>query len=122
MEEEKKRAKLQASSNASLEQRFSVESTGLLFSDRKSEIPFEKYKLVLLGDVGVGKTSIAYRCALLLLRFIFDEYSDKRESTFGATFLTKIVDRPKHCDKVRLQVWDTAGQERFRSLAPMYYK
>ena len=38
-----------------------MESIGLLFSERPSEIQLDKYKLVLLGDVGVGKTSIAYR-------------------------------------------------------------
>ena len=42
-------------------ERYSVESTGLLFSERPPDAPLDKYKLVLLGDVGVGKTSIAYR-------------------------------------------------------------
>jgi len=70
-------------------------------------------KIVLLGDSGVGKTSIA-------LRFVKEMFPENPNSTVGATFLTKriLVDNIK----IKLQIWDTAGQERFRSLAPMYYR
>lgn len=70
-------------------------------------------KIVLLGDSGVGKTSLAVRYA----RGIFTKTSNP---TIGASFLTKtiVVDNVK----IKQQIWDTAGQERFRSLAPMYYR
>jgi len=70
-------------------------------------------KMVLLGDVYVGKTSIAYR-------FVKNEFSENQESTVGAVFLTHAME----LDDVRMKfdIWDTAGQERYRALAPMYYK
>lgn len=66
-------------------------------------------KVVLLGDSGVGKSSIAER-------FINDKFLDYNEATIGASFLTKSL------DNIKFDVWDTAGQERYRSLAPMYYR
>jgi len=70
-------------------------------------------KIVLLGDTGVGKTSIA-------LRFTQDTFQVRTNPTIGASFLMKnMVFDDK---KIKLQIWDTAGQERFRSLAPMYYR
>lgn len=70
-------------------------------------------KVVLLGDTGVGKTSIA-------LRYCQNVFYSRLNPTIGASFLTKaiVVDGVK----IKLQIWDTAGQERFRSLAPMYYR
>eukprot|EP01094_Clydonella_sp_ATCC50884_P007937 TRINITY_DN1719_c0_g1_i1.p1 TRINITY_DN1719_c0_g1~~TRINITY_DN1719_c0_g1_i1.p1 ORF type:complete len:216 (-),score=45.82 TRINITY_DN1719_c0_g1_i1:218-865(-) len=70
-------------------------------------------KVVLLGDTGVGKTSIA-------LRYCQNVFYSRLNPTIGASFLTKaiVVDGIK----IKLQIWDTAGQERFRSLAPMYYR
>jgi len=70
-------------------------------------------KLVLLGDVYVGKTSIAYR-------FVKNEFSENQESTVGAVFMTHAIEL-SDC-MVKFDIWDTAGQERYRSLAPMYYK
>mmetsp|Transcript_11046 Transcript_11046/g.28389 ORF Transcript_11046/g.28389 Transcript_11046/m.28389 type:complete len:199 (-) Transcript_11046:226-822(-) len=68
-------------------------------------------KLVLLGDMGAGKSS-------LVLRFVKGQFTDYQESTIGAAFLTKTV--PEF--KVKFEIWDTAGQERYHSLAPMYYR
>lgn len=70
-------------------------------------------KLVLLGDSGVGKSSIVER-------FVRNEFNDTTESTIGAALLTQrmVLD-----DKtINFEIWDTAGQERYRSLAPMYYR
>ncbi|KAI8078759.1 ras family-domain-containing protein [Halteromyces radiatus] len=70
-------------------------------------------KLVLLGESAVGKSS-------LVLRFVNREYSENREPTIGAAFLTQkchLNDRT-----IKFEIWDTAGQERFHSLAPMYYR
>ncbi|KAJ3569354.1 hypothetical protein NP233_g5101 [Leucocoprinus birnbaumii] len=71
-------------------------------------------KIVVMGNSGVGKTS-------LLQRYTQNKFDPKNTtSTSGAFFVTKKV----HVNglKVRLQLWDTAGQERFRSMAPMYYR
>ncbi|KAI9307815.1 ras family-domain-containing protein [Cunninghamella echinulata] len=70
-------------------------------------------KLVLLGESAVGKSS-------LVLRFVNREFSENREPTIGAAFLTQkchLNDRT-----IKFEIWDTAGQERFHSLAPMYYR
>ncbi|KAK0067107.1 ras-related protein Rab-5C [Biomphalaria pfeifferi] len=71
------------------------------------------YRVVLLGDQGVGKSSIS-------LRFLRDEFHEHNAPTIGAAYLTQTL---KVGDKtVKLDLWDTAGQERFASLAPMYYR
>jgi Ras-related protein Rab-6A len=75
--------------------------------------PLAKYKLVFLGDQGVGKTSI-------ITRFMYDSFDRNYQATIGIDFLSKTMyleDRT-----VRLQLWDTAGQERFRSLIPSYIR
>lgn len=70
-------------------------------------------KLVLLGDVGAGKSS-------LVLRFVKGQFVEFQESTIGAAFFsqTLAVDDAT----VKFEIWDTAGQERYHSLAPMYYR
>lgn len=70
-------------------------------------------KLCLIGDSGVGKSSIVQR-------FVHDTFNVDSESTIGASFMTKtlLVDDNTY----KFQIWDTAGQERFRALAPMYYR
>ncbi|CAK5275796.1 unnamed protein product [Mycena citricolor] len=71
-------------------------------------------KIVVMGNSGVGKTS-------LLQRYTQNKFEPKNTtSTSGAFFVTKKVQ--VNGLKVRLQLWDTAGQERFRSMAPMYYR
>ena len=70
-------------------------------------------KLVLLGDAGVGKSSIAQR-------FVTDTFKPFNESTVGASFMSKIVKIDG--TSYKFMIWDTAGQEKYRSLAPMYYK
>ena len=72
------------------------------------------YKVVLLGESGVGKSSIAQR-------YTKNEYSEFQESTIGASFLTKTIEREDN-SRCRFEIWDTAGQERYHSLAPMYYR
>jgi len=71
-------------------------------------------KLVLLGDSGVGKSNI-------VLRLVKDQFSEGKEPTIGATFLTHEIVL-NDLTKVRLAIWDTAGQERFHSLGPIYYR
>jgi len=73
-----------------------------------------QFKLVLLGESAVGKSS-------LVLRFVKDQFDDYRESTIGAAFLTQTV-QLEDGSTVKFEIWDTAGQERYKSLAPMYYR
>ena len=73
----------------------------------------EVYKLVVLGDSGVGKSCI-------MSMYNKNYFNDFNESTIGAAFSTSIIEIKKR--KVKLEMWDTAGQERFKSLAPMYYR
>lgn len=73
-----------------------------------------EFKIVLLGDRGVGKTC-------LVLRFIEGLYNSRQQSTIGAFFLTKKI-VTNAGDACKIQIWDTAGQERFRAMAPMYYR
>ncbi|KAF8272983.1 GTP-binding protein RAB5 [Lactarius quietus] len=73
-----------------------------------------QFKLVLLGESAVGKSS-------LVLRFVKDQFDDYRESTIGAAFLTQTVNL-EDGTSVKFEIWDTAGQERYKSLAPMYYR
>ncbi|CAN6459704.1 unnamed protein product [Victoria cruziana] len=70
-------------------------------------------KLVLLGDMGTGKTS-------LVLRFVKGQFFDYQESTIGAAFFSQILSLNEAT--VKFDIWDTAGQERYHSLAPMYYR
>ncbi|XP_006454233.1 GTP-binding protein RAB5 [Agaricus bisporus var. bisporus H97] len=71
-----------------------------------------QFKLVLLGESAVGKSS-------LVLRFVKDQFDDYRESTIGAAFLTQTVTLDDQTT-VKFEIWDTAGQERYK--APMYYR
>mmetsp|Transcript_21180 Transcript_21180/g.22980 ORF Transcript_21180/g.22980 Transcript_21180/m.22980 type:complete len:201 (-) Transcript_21180:105-707(-) len=73
----------------------------------------ERFKVVLLGEGRVGKTSI-------LLRYTKGEYSDKQVSTLQASYLDKKVQIGS--TPVQLSIWDTAGQERFHALGPIYYR
>ncbi|KAK9768570.1 GTP-binding protein of the rab/ypt [Basidiobolus ranarum] len=73
-----------------------------------------QFKLVLLGESAVGKSS-------LVLRFVKDQFDDYRESTIGAAFLTQTISLDDNTT-VKFEIWDTAGQERYKSLAPMYYR
>ncbi|CAF1097945.1 unnamed protein product [Rotaria sp. Silwood1] len=70
-------------------------------------------KVIILGDSGVGKTS-------LMSQFVSNKFSDDYKATIGANFLTKDVQVGNHL--VTMQIWDTAGQERFQSLSVSYYR
>lgn len=83
-------------------------------SSRPGGSRFAQFKLVLLGESAVGKSS-------LVLRFVKDQFDDYRESTIGAAFLTQTIALDDHTT-VKFEIWDTAGQERYKSLAPMYYR
>ncbi|VVB02858.1 unnamed protein product [Arabis nemorensis] len=70
-------------------------------------------KVIVLGDSGVGKTS-------LMNQYVYKRFNRQYKATIGADFVTKelhIEEKP-----VTLQIWDTAGQERFHSLGSAFYR
>ena len=75
--------------------------------------PSVTHKIVVLGDMGVGKTCISWR-------YYSGKFTELHDPTIGGSFLTKDVELDSHI--VKFDIWDTAGQERYRSLAQMYYK
>jgi len=76
------------------------------------EIPYV-FKILLLGDGGVGKTS-------LLLRFIDNTFDPDYKSTIGVQFMTRVV---RFDNKyVKLIIWDIAGQSKHATYRHLYYK
>ncbi|XP_060942312.1 ras-related protein Rab-38b [Limanda limanda] len=71
------------------------------------------YKVLVIGDLGVGKTSI-------IRRYVHQTYSNNYRATIGVDFALKVL----NCDSetVRLQLWDIAGQERFGNMTRVYYR
>ncbi|KAH0976289.1 hypothetical protein GBA52_026018 [Prunus armeniaca] len=80
-------------------------------------------KVIVLGDSGVGKTSLMNQYpsgSVRLFLYVHKKFSQQYKATIGADFVTKelqIDDR-----LVTLQIWDTAGQERFQSLGVAFYR
>ncbi|KAK4473820.1 hypothetical protein MN116_003153 [Schistosoma mekongi] len=72
------------------------------------------FKLLLIGDSGVGKSS-------LLMRYTNDCFESQLSATIGVDFKVKLVTVPDGT-KIKLSIWDTAGQERFRTLTPNVYR
>lgn len=76
-----------------------------------------KIKCVLIGDQGVGKSTLSYF-------YVHDELPGGVSTTIGACFLAKnvplIIDGNAY--NVKIQLWDTAGSEKFRALMPHYYR
>jgi len=71
------------------------------------------FKLVLIGDSGVGKSCI-------LLRFADDSFTESYITTIGVDFRFRTIN--VNNKNVKLQIWDTAGQERFRTITSAYYR
>ncbi|KAG2274225.1 hypothetical protein Bca4012_046539 [Brassica carinata] len=71
------------------------------------------FKLVLIGDSGVGKSQI-------LSRYARNEFSLDSKATIGVEFQTRtlVMDHKS----VKAQIWDTAGQERYRAVTSAYYR
>ena len=72
-------------------------------------------KVVLIGESGVGKTSI-------ISRYITNTFKSQLMSTPGANFVTKTVIMEDENQSIKFEIWDTAGQERYRALAKVFYK
>ena len=71
-------------------------------------------KIILLGESGVGKSSIAHR-------FCDDKFNEAHDVTIGAAYMQTIVALPTG-QKVKLHIWDTGGSERFRTMVSLYYR
>ena len=72
------------------------------------------YKIVLVGDSGVGKTN-------LLTRFSKNEFNLESRATIGVEFATRTIET-ENGDVIKAQIWDTAGQDRYRAIASSYYR
>jgi len=70
------------------------------------------FKLVLVGEVGAGKSS-------LVLRYTDDTFLGDEVGTIGADFKVKFINVQKK--RVKMQIWDTAGQEKFRTMTSSYF-
>lgn len=75
--------------------------------------PHPLYKIILVGDSNVGKTSI-------MNKFVKDTFEQNMISTIGVDFEIKQIIAKNQT--ISMQIWDTAGQERFRSLTHSYYR
>uniref|UniRef100_A0A8C0UVD8 Ras-related protein Rab-25 n=1 Tax=Cyanistes caeruleus TaxID=156563 RepID=A0A8C0UVD8_CYACU len=71
------------------------------------------FKVVLIGDSGVGKSN-------LLSRFTRNEFNLESKSTIGVEFATRSIQVDNKT--VKAQIWDTAGQERYRAITSAYYR
>lgn len=71
------------------------------------------FKFILVGDTGVGKTS-------LISRFISGEFNIDHEFTVGVEFGAKTITLANKL--IKLQIWDTAGQEEFKAVTRSYYR
>ncbi|KAK9665897.1 hypothetical protein RND81_14G144200 [Saponaria officinalis] len=71
------------------------------------------FKLVLIGDSGVGKSN-------LLSRFTKNEFNLESKSTIGVEFATRSLNIDSKV--IKSQIWDTAGQERYRAITSAYYR
>ena len=83
------------------------------FNEDEDNQDFLAFKIILLGDSSVGKTS-------LILRFCDDKFMEIGTSTIGVD--TKTKDVRHNGKKIELDIWDTAGQERFKTLAKNSYQ
>lgn len=75
-------------------------------------VTHEEFKLIFLGDSGVGKTSAITRCS----KDTFGKFG----ITIGADFTTRDIEVGGKI--IQMQIWDTAGEERFTNVSPIYYR
>mmetsp|Transcript_13273 Transcript_13273/g.27864 ORF Transcript_13273/g.27864 Transcript_13273/m.27864 type:complete len:349 (+) Transcript_13273:321-1367(+) len=83
-------------------------------SSKGQSFPYDHlFKLLMIGDAGVGKSS-------MLIRFTDDAFDEHIQSTIGVDFKVKHLELSNK--RIKLTIWDTAGQERFRTLTSSYYR
>ncbi|KAK2949654.1 putative Vacuolar protein sorting-associated protein 21 [Blattamonas nauphoetae] len=86
-----------------------IEAIEMSYQSKQTHV----FKVVILGESRVGKTSI-------LLRFLKNQFNENLGTSIGAVFFAHTIEFDNYF--VKLDIWDTAGQERYDSLAPIYYK
>ena len=78
----------------------------------KKDTPDYIFKLLCLGETGVGKTCV-------ILRYSDNKFTKHQMSTVGIDFKIKVIEYKTK--QIKLIIWDTAGQERFRNITNQYY-
>ena len=73
----------------------------------------KKFKIIFVGDTGVGKTQI-------INKFVNSKFDETYDSTIGVDFMSKNI--TFHGTNIKLQMWDTAGQEKYKGLIPSYVR
>ena len=86
-----------------------------IIKNKMTEKEAMQCKVVLIGESGVGKTSI-------INRYISNSFSSVLTATPGASFTTKTVLFQEYNQSIKFEIWDTAGQEKYRALAKVFYK
>ena len=81
---------------------------------KKSDITFINFKIILVGDVSVGKTSI-------IGRYINNSFNDDYQCTIQAEQQSKVIKEDENTS-IKLNIWDTVGQEKFRAVTRQYYR
>jgi small GTP-binding protein len=89
-------------------------TTNQIQTTTTSSLSINKFKYIVLGDCGVGKSCI-------LMRLIDGEFRDMHDMTIGVEFGAYSYLANDGC-RINLQIWDTAGQEQFRSITRSYYR
>ena len=87
----------------------------MYYSIKMSELDIvASFKIIIIGNSGVGKTSI-------LERFILDKFDESLLSTIGINFSEKVI-LLENSKKIKLKLYDTAGQEKFDSISKSYFR
>ena len=93
-----------------MSENYKVEELELTLS---SKLPHIKFKIILIGDTGVGKTKI-------IKQYITKEFSDNSKPSVGVDFYKKTFKINE--DFIKVKIWDTAGQERYKFITNAYIK
>src|SRR5687768_2891226 len=100
-------------SKRSIEKKFTTPTTDFN-SNKIYDKRIMRFKIILIGDAAVGKTSI-------LQRFIHNKFKFEYNCTIGVDYCVKSI--PLDSDSiVDMQIWDTCGQERFKTITRQYYR
>ena len=75
----------------------------------------DSIKVVLVGESGVGKTSI-------ISQFTAHKFDPHRETSLSAQFISKTIDFQELGKSIKFDIWDTVGQEKYRALAEIFYR
>ena len=81
--------------------------------DEEDKTISNEYKVILIGESGVGKTSIL-KC------YIEEKFKSDEKATISAEYVDKIIELDNGI-KIKLNIWDTVGQENYRSMTKAFY-